>query len=481
VGFVFADKQVLPSHGKSLSMALEPNHNESRQRTSLTAQAAMSYELTKRIFDILCAGLGLLTLSPLCLLIALLVKVADGGPVFFSQTRVGQFGKPFRIWKFRSMVVNAAQIGASVTVEDDPRITWIGRLLRKSKLDELPQLWNVLVGDMSLVGPRPEVSRYVDRYTPEQRGILRYKPGITDLASLLFRNEEELLRGTGDLENFYVRYCLPKKIQLNREYAESATLLKDIWIILQTLFPYWLGVLLISFISLAFSFWVAYELKGDFRVSLQDYQEMRRLVFLIVLPQLVFLVWRGQLRGLLSYFSIPEMKRTVFALAAALVVQAGLCYGLQGRLVPSPSILLMDFILSIFTLCAVRMGLRLLREWSAKPGEVSRVRPRRVALIGTGELATNLLLDFERSENPARRVVAFFDDDPRTWHKRPHNVPVIGMPECLLNREWLDQIDEVIVTLPEEHSARIQEIDEMLKGLPLKVTIASGWPLLRPL
>ena len=110
-----------------------------------------------------------------------------------------------------------------------------------------------------------------------------------------------------------------------------------------------------------------------------------------------------------------------------------------------------------------------------------RSQPRRVALIGTGELATNLLLDCARSENPPRRVVAFFDDDPRTWHKRPHDVPVVGMPECLLNREWWEQIDEVIVTLPEEERARIQEIDQMLKAVPLKVTIASGWPLFRPL
>src|SRR5690348_5388100 len=429
----------------------------------------MSYPRLKRIFDIICAAFGLLVLSPVCSVIAVLVKLSDGGPIFFKQTRIGQFGKPFPIWKFRSMVVNADRLGAAVTVEGDPRITWIGRWLRKTKLDELPQLWNVLTGDMSFVGPRPEVPRYVERYTPDQRGILQYKPGITDLASLLFRNEEELLRGTGDLESFYERYCLPKKIQLNREYAQQASLLRDIWIILQTLFPYWLGVLLVYFLALAFSFWGAYELKRDFRATAADYQDLGRFLLLIVLPQLIFLVWRGQLRGLMSYFSVPEMKRTVFALAAALVVQVALCYGLQGRLHPPLSILLMDFILSFFTLCGVRMGLRLLRESSSKPREAARARPRRVALIGTGDLATNLLLDFERSDNPSRRVVAFFDDDPRTWHKRPHDVPVVGMPECLLNREWLEQIDEVIVTLPEENSARIHEIDQMLKGLPLKV------------
>src|SRR3989440_496814 len=159
----------------------------------------MSYPALKRLFDIVWASIGLLLLLPVGLLIGLLIKLTGGGPVFYGQTRIGQFGKPFRIWKFRSMVVNADQTGLSLTKGEDPRVTWIGRLLRKTKLDELPQLWNVLVGDMSFVGPRPEVPRYVARYTPEQREILKYKPGITDMATMFFRNEEALLRGSGDL------------------------------------------------------------------------------------------------------------------------------------------------------------------------------------------------------------------------------------------------------------------------------------------
>jgi lipopolysaccharide/colanic/teichoic acid biosynthesis glycosyltransferase len=435
----------------------------------------------KRAFDVLLAGLGLLVLWPVWLLIGLLIKLSDGGPVLYGQRRIGQFGKPFHIWKFRSMVINADKLGVPLTSEEDPRITRLGRFLRKTKVDELPQLWNVLKGDMSLVGPRPEVPRYVDLYTPEQRDILKYKPGITDLASLLFRNEEQLLRGAEDLEGFYVRYCLPKKIELNLHYAERATLLQDLWIIIQTLFPYWFGVLLVYFLSLSFSFWLSYQLKSDFQTTPQDGEEFWRFLPLIVLPQLVLLVWRGQMRGLLSYFSVPEMRKTIMALAAALVLQVGLGYAFHGRLVPSRSILLMDFILSFFMLCGVRMAFRLLREQFLRVRPAQRMPARRVALIGTGELATNLLLDFARSENPARRVVAFFDDDPHTWNKRPHNIPVAGMPECLLNKEWLGQVDEVIVTLPEEESARIREIGEMLKGLPLKVTIASGWPVLRTL
>jgi FlaA1/EpsC-like NDP-sugar epimerase len=127
------------------------------------------------------------------------------------------------------------------------------------------------------------------------------------------------------------------------------------------------------------------------------------------------------------------------------------------------------------------MTFRLQREWIARSHQKSQVSVRRVAIIGTGELATNLVLDFARGENRTREVVAFFDDDPRTWHKRPHNIPVIGMPECLLAKEWLTKIDEVIVTLPEEKTERLSEIKQMLKRLPLKVILATGWPVLKTL
>jgi FlaA1/EpsC-like NDP-sugar epimerase len=222
-------------------------------------------------------------------------------------------------------------------------------------------------------------------------------------------------------------------------------------------------------------------LHSDFRPSHRDYEEFWHYLPRIVLPQLLMLVWRGQLRGLMSYFSIPEMRRTGFLLAIALLIQVALCMPAQSGKTPSPSILLMDFILSFFTICAVRMTFRLQREWIARSRQKPHAPVKRVAIIGAGELATNLVLDFARSENPTREVVAFFDDDPRTWHKRPHNIPVIGMPECLLAKEWLTKIDEVIVTLPEEDSERLREIKQLLKSLPLKVILASGWPALKTL
>lgn len=193
--------------------------------------------MAKRAFDLFFSIAGLLFLSPLFGLLAVAVKLSDGGPVFYRQQRVGQGGRLFTILKFRSMLVNAEKMGLSVTKAGDQRITGIGHFMRKTKLDELPQLWNVLSGDMSFVGPRPEVPRYVDKYTTEQGRVLALKPGITDLATLEFRNEEELLRTAADTEKFYLEYCLPRKIELNLAYAKKANVWEDIKIIIRTLLP----------------------------------------------------------------------------------------------------------------------------------------------------------------------------------------------------------------------------------------------------
>ena len=192
---------------------------------------------SKRAFDLFFSIVGLLFLSPVFGLLAAAVKLSDGGPVFYRQQRVGQGGRLFAILKFRSMLVNAEKMGLSVTKEGDPRVTRMGRLMRKSKLDELPQLWNVLRGDMSLVGPRPEVPHYVEQYTAGQKRVLALKPGITDLATLEFRNEEELLNTAADTEKFYIEHCLPRKIELNLAYAEKANAWEDIKIIFRTLWP----------------------------------------------------------------------------------------------------------------------------------------------------------------------------------------------------------------------------------------------------
>lgn len=191
--------------------------------------------MAKRVFDLFFSTLGLLLFGPLLLGVAVLIKREDGGPVFYRGVRVGLGGNPFRIFKFRSMVLDAEKIGASSTSDDDPRITRIGKTLRKFKLDELPQLLNVFLGDMSFVGPRPEVQKFVDMYTPEEKIILTLRPGITDWASLWNSDEGAILAGHPDPDRGYLELIRPEKIRLQLKYARERTLWTDFVIILQTL------------------------------------------------------------------------------------------------------------------------------------------------------------------------------------------------------------------------------------------------------
>jgi lipopolysaccharide/colanic/teichoic acid biosynthesis glycosyltransferase len=189
----------------------------------------------KRAFDLIASAAGLLVLSPLFVAVAAAVKIGDGGPVFFRQERVGRGGRVFRMWKFRTMVADADRDGVLLTIGADRRITPVGRVLRRVKLDELPQLFNVIAGNMSLVGPRPEVARYVALYTPEQRRVLELVPGITDPASLKYRDESRLLGEAADPEREYVHEVMPDKVRINLEYADRATVLGDVRLILATL------------------------------------------------------------------------------------------------------------------------------------------------------------------------------------------------------------------------------------------------------
>lgn len=187
--------------------------------------------MTKRLMDVVFSLVGLLVLSPLMLLIAVLMKQSSPGPVLYAGTRIGRFGKPFRLFKFRTMVVNADKIGGPSTADDDPRVTRVGRVLRRYKLDEIPQLINVLKGEMSFVGPRPEVASEVETYSPEQRRLLEVLPGITDWASMRFHNEGEILKGSVDPHETYREKIRPEKIRLGLEYVQR----RSFWVDMQIL------------------------------------------------------------------------------------------------------------------------------------------------------------------------------------------------------------------------------------------------------
>jgi len=196
--------------------------------------------MAKRALDLLISGLGLVLLSPLLLLLALWIKLDSAGPVLHEGQRVGQDGRPFHMYKFRTMVEGAEQRGPAVTYRDDPRITRAGRFLRRTKLDELPQLLNVAKGEMSLVGPRPEDPSYVELYTPEQRQVLSVKPGITGPTQLEYRDEASMLHGES-VDEEYVSRILPEKLKLDLEYVRTRSLMLDLKILWQTATTLFLG------------------------------------------------------------------------------------------------------------------------------------------------------------------------------------------------------------------------------------------------
>jgi lipopolysaccharide/colanic/teichoic acid biosynthesis glycosyltransferase len=220
-----------------LPQMIDPRQDERVADVSRRASLQRNFYLPygKRAMDVLFSSLGLILLLPVFAFVASCIKLNSRGPVFFRQVRIGQNGRPFRIVKFRSMVVDAPKTGLGITVSGDRRITPAGKILRCYKLDELPQLWNVLWGELSLVGPRPELPTYVALYTHDQRRVLSVRPGITDPASLAYRNEEKILAGQAEPDQFYVGQILPDKLAQNIDYLRQVSFRNDLRIILRTI------------------------------------------------------------------------------------------------------------------------------------------------------------------------------------------------------------------------------------------------------
>lgn len=188
----------------------------------------------KRTFDLLVSFFAIILLSPFFIIVSLLIKMDSNGPVIFKQVRVGKNKKPFEIYKFRTMVVDAEKLGKQITVGNDNRITKIGGFLRKFKLDELPQLFNVFKGDMSFVGPRPEVPKYTNLYTEEQNRVFEVRPGITDYASIKYRNENEILGKSKNPEKTYIEEVMQDKLKINLTYMKKRSIMEDFKIICET-------------------------------------------------------------------------------------------------------------------------------------------------------------------------------------------------------------------------------------------------------
>ena len=447
--------------------------------------------MTKRVVDTLGAFCGLVVCAPLFAVVALLIKIDSRGPVLFKQIRVGRSFQQFCLYKFRTMVQGVSGEGEALTLEDDPRITRIGGVLRKFKLDELPQLFNVLKGDMSLVGPHPEVPYYVEKFREDYQDVLRVRPGLTDLASLKYIDEQVLLGKAAKPEDEYTNKILPEKIRLAKLYIEHASLVFDLAVIFQTLLQL-LGLrsvilkvtdrddqdevaflessvvfrflskyrrpIIISF-DLAFivlANYLAFFLRFDGQISSDASQLfLMTLPWLIVIRVIAFMVFRLN-EGLWRYISIWDLKKIVGGVIAGTVAFYALVYwGFSFTEYPR-SIYIIDSILLIGFLCGIRLAVRLFRE-----RKVLR-KTKRVLIIGAGDAGENIVREMQTHSTSSYTPIGFVDDDVSKVGNRIHGVKVLGTRQDLSRILHAHKPEEVLVALPGTESVVLREITAVL-------------------
>lgn len=442
-------------------------------------------ELIRRWVDVAAALLGLLILSPLFIVVAIWVKIDSKGPVFYRARRVGRGGTPFQLYKFRSMVTGADKHGPGITTLGDSRVTPVGRFLRRTKIDELPQLINVLIGDMSLVGPRPEDPRYVAVYTPAQRQLLNYRPGMTSAASFAYRDEARLLAGP-DWETVYRNEVMPRKLALDLAYFQQRTLLSDLLLIWQTVIAMFLtksepsmfpnrpftGVRMRYLMSLdlgcillaiVMSFVIRYEALVNVWPYLAENWIIFALAVIIRLPvyyvsRLYYRLWR--------YASTQELYVILLAGGVSSALIYSFNFGLFPLLglpyCPSRSIWALEGFLSIAFLGGTRLFLRLLQE-RLNTRDVVHLRkafekPNKVLIVGAGDSGAVILREIQSNPGRGLKVVGLIDDDPAKQHMHIHNVPILGNRYAIPGLVAHHEVEQIIIAMPTAPGKELREI-----------------------
>jgi FlaA1/EpsC-like NDP-sugar epimerase/lipopolysaccharide/colanic/teichoic acid biosynthesis glycosyltransferase len=444
----------------------------------------------KRTFDIIASAAGLIVLSPVFLLAALLVKLGGRGPVFFRQERVGRGFRPFTIYKFRTMVVGAEGMGPGITAAADPRVTAVGNLLRRSKIDELPQLFNVLRGDMSIVGPRPELPQYVNQFRGEYAEILSVRPGITDPASITYRDESPILSESSEPEELYLRVILPEKLRLGKEYVLRSSFAYDLKLIATTIvtvvYP---GRSLDRFFNslsphrypiaafvqcalLVLAQYLAFWIRFDGHIPAKEMRLFVETAPVVLALRLLFFYPFRLYRGLWRYVSIQDLQ----SIAASVVLSSGAWWLLSRTTFTAlhaypRSVIILDAILSIGFLA----GIRLMRRVHRELGSASS-RTRRVLVVGSGDAGERVLRGVLAAGPCEYRVLGLVDGDPNRRGASIHNTPVLGgfsEMEAILRRE---DPDEVLIAFSATPEADRKEILGLCKKFHKPVKFVPDLP-----
>jgi lipopolysaccharide/colanic/teichoic acid biosynthesis glycosyltransferase/nucleoside-diphosphate-sugar epimerase len=425
--------------------------------------------MSKRLFDLALSAAGLLVVWPLLLVIALFIKLDSRGPVFFRQQRIGRHGRPFAILKFRTMVENASSIGPRLTQKRDPRITRIGQLLRWLKLDELPQLLNVLVGDMSLVGPRPEDPHFVALYTPEQRQVLSVRPGIVGPSQITGRDElEKYPDDVVDTEQYYVEHILPEKLATDLDYVRSCSLSGDLRLIAAGVLATVLGafkakffrlrreaiqLLVLDTLASLFVYYMAYELKFDWRIDADALPYLGVVTALILLIRPPLFVYFGLYQNILYYLGTKEFMAIVKAVTTGSVAITAMTFMLGFR-DHSRLMFIMDWGLLILMLFGVRVALKARAEARLTS---SKTPAKTVLIAGADDTGSQLVTALSNGE-AQYRPVGFLDDDPAKRGAIIHGIQVLGAVSDLPVVAALHPVDMVVVLFPRVTSASLRQV-----------------------
>lgn len=414
-------------------------------------------------------------------IIALLVRLDSPGPVFFRQPRVGKNGKLFRIYKFRTMVENADALGPSITAHNDSRVTQVGTILRWLKIDEVPQFLNVLSGEMSLVGPRPEIPSIVEKYSDEQKKVLEVVPGIIGSSQIKNRDEETMLEGQADPEKFYIEIIMPEKIKGDLAYIRNKDPFKDVKILFGGA-----GMMLLTSIKFRYifeskrrmtflffdlllcagSFYLSMLLRFEGQIPRWEMDLTLTLIPLAAIARAPFFVYFGLYQTLWQYLGIQELFAIIKSTIASSIFLAFISFLLQMDF-PPRSIILIDTLLLITLLGASRVGFKITAERLRKSILGGSVARKNVLIIGAEDTGEFLVREFIKNAALGYRPVGFLDDDPQKWDLRIHGVKVVGRISQLEEAAKVKKAEEVIVALGKADAKHMREIIQKCQTLNL--------------
>ncbi len=426
--------------------------------------------MAKRVFDILLSLLGLTMACPFFLAIAIFIKLDSKGAVFFRQVRIGKNGRSFQMLKFRTMMEVEHWKGPPVSPTNDPRVTALGAILRRFKINEFPQLINVLKGDMSFVGPRPEIPEFVKLYSHEQERILSVRPGIVGPSQISMRNEEELYAEDADPKEYYINHILPKKLKIDMEYVDNRSFLRDMLYLVQGVLITITGAVsrrhifenseqIVLFFCDVFICALSYSLSYFLRVE-GELLPIHRDILIQTLPfvivaRMFILMWFGLYGTLISYFSFDDLVKIIKGVTLSSVLIMLLTFLVGERSHPR-SVFAIDWFIVVLFLGGYRLTFKSLRERVSRGSSESKVN---ILIYGAGNTG-DLALRFMKMRNNGK-VVAFIDDDPKKLRKSIHGLKVLGNRHDIEALVRLYNIDKIVLAMNDIDSADLEQIKSL--------------------